>query len=291
MTMRPKASSARAGFFSTVRSALSPDRPKNTGMNSATMRPRSCSSIWRVRIGDSPIRMPATKAPSTVLTPISCVISAIAIMITRMMVMTGNSLWKLSLAQRIRLNTMRRPKVRLTAMNAAVPSTARPSDQRSTVPAEARPSATAMMTQPMVSSKIAEATMIWPRSRRMKFISRTTIATIFTDEIDSAVPRKIAVTRRASGFGNSASGSISPSAKPQTNGSATPAAATVTAARPTRFTSCRSVSMPVSSSSIKMPSCDTALIMLFCSGVPGTTRAARRARSGRAPTVRAKARR
>ena len=49
----------------------SPARPKNTGMNSATMRPRNCSSMWRVRIGDSPTRMPATKAPSTVLTPIA----------------------------------------------------------------------------------------------------------------------------------------------------------------------------------------------------------------------------
>ena len=74
----------------------------------------------------------------------------------------------------------------------------------------------AMMTQPMVSSRIAEATMIWPRSRRMKFISRTTMATILTDEIDSAVPRKIAVTSRASGFGNSSAGRNSPSAKPQT---------------------------------------------------------------------------
>ena len=69
----------------------------------------------------------------------------------------------------------------------------------------------------------------------MKFISRTTIATIFTEEIDSAVPRKIAVTSRASGLGRSAAGSISPSAKPQTNGTATPASATVTAARPTRL--------------------------------------------------------
>ena len=128
-----------------------------------------------------------------------------------------------------------------------------------------------MMTQPMVSSMIAEATMIWPRSRRMKFISRTTIATIFTEEIDSAVPRNSAVTSRASGFGNNESGSNSPSAKPQTNGTAMPAAATVTAARPTRFTSCRSVSIPVSSSSIRMPSCDTASIMLFCSGVPGNS--------------------
>ena len=96
---------------------------------------------------------------------------------------------------------MRRPTVKLTAMNNAVPMMLRPTDHRSTVPAEASPKATAMMTQPMVSSRIAEATMIWPRSRRMKFISRTTMATILTEEIDSAVPRKIAVTSRASGLG------------------------------------------------------------------------------------------
>ena len=59
--------------------------------------------------------MPATKAPSTVLTPIACVVSAIAIMITRIAVMTANSLSKLSFTQRIRLNTTRRPTVKLTS--------------------------------------------------------------------------------------------------------------------------------------------------------------------------------
>ena len=111
--------------------------------------------------------------------------------------------------------------------------------------------------------------MIWPMSRRMKFISRTTMATILIEEIDSAVARKSAVTRRACGLGRIASGSISPSAKPQMNGSTTPAAATVIAARPTRRTSRRSVSMPVSSSNIRMPSCETASSMLFCAAVCG----------------------
>ena len=64
----------------------------------------------------------------------------------------------------------------------------------------------AMMIQPMVSSMIAEATMIWPTLRRMKFISRTTMATILTEEIDSAVPRNSEVTRRACGCGSSESG-------------------------------------------------------------------------------------
>ena len=114
--------------------------------------------------------------------------------------MTGKSLAKWSLAQRIRSDTTRRPTVRLTARNANVPRTAQPTERRSIVPDEASPNEIAMMTQPMVSSRIAEATMIWPMSRRMKFISRTTIATILIEEIDSAVPRNRAVTKRDSGM-------------------------------------------------------------------------------------------
>ena len=75
-----------------------------------------------------------------------------------------------------------------------------------------------MMIQPMVSSMIAEATMTWPTVRRMKFISRTTMATIFTDAIDSAVPRNSAVISRLPGSGSTESGSIPPSATPQVNG-------------------------------------------------------------------------
>jgi hypothetical protein len=77
------------------------------------------------------------------------------------------------------------------------------------------------MIQPIVSSRMADATMIWPRFRRVKFISRTTIATIFTDEIESAVPRKIEVMKRWSGLGRIESGSISPNATPHANGTAT----------------------------------------------------------------------
>ena len=59
---------------------------------------------------------------------------------------------------------------------------------------------TAMMIQPMVSSMIAEARMTWPTVRRMKFISRTTVATILTEAIDSAVPRNSDVIRRLPGI-------------------------------------------------------------------------------------------
>ncbi len=86
--------------------------------------------------------------------------------------------------------------------------------------------------------------------------------------MESAVPRKIAVTSRASGLGRYSAGSISPSAKPQANGMATPASAMAIAARPTRRTICRSVSMPVSSNSISTPSSETASSMLFCAGSP-----------------------
>ena len=61
----------------------------------------------------------------------------------------------------------------------------------------------AMMIQPIVSSTIAEAMMIWPTLRRMKFISRTTMATILTEEIDSAVPRKSEPISRCGRIGRS----------------------------------------------------------------------------------------
>src|SRR5579863_9122696 len=123
------------------------------------------------------------------------------IMIRRITVMTGNSLAKLSLAQRMSADTTRRPTVRLIARNNSVTMTAKLTERTSTVPDEAMPKEMAMMIQPLVSSRMAEATMIWPMSRRMKFISRTTTATILIEEIDSAVARNSAVTRRALALG------------------------------------------------------------------------------------------
>ena len=66
IAIRPSAMSSRVGSFSTVKSADNPAMPKNTGMKNARMSPRNCSSMCLVRIGDSPISTPATKAPSTV---------------------------------------------------------------------------------------------------------------------------------------------------------------------------------------------------------------------------------
>ncbi|MGY4415555.1 hypothetical protein ACVWW4_007291 [Bradyrhizobium sp. LB7.1] len=84
-----------------MRSALKPAKPKNIGMKKLEINPRRRSSICLVRIGDSPTRMPATKAPSTVWTPIRCVISAITLISSRITVMTGAVLTRLSLAQRM----------------------------------------------------------------------------------------------------------------------------------------------------------------------------------------------
>ena len=108
----------------TVRSAVNPARPKKTGMNRLVIKPRSRSSICRVRIGDSPTSTPATNAPSTVCTPIKCVISAMPPISNRMTLMTGDELTRLSLAHRMSRNTTRRPIVTLTARNARVPKTA-----------------------------------------------------------------------------------------------------------------------------------------------------------------------
>ena len=190
-------------------------------------------------------------------------------MMTRIMVITGTSLTKLSLVQRIRLNTMRRPMVRLSARNSAVPSTLRASVAMSTVPCSARPNVMAMMIHPIESSMMAEATMTCPTVRRMKFISRTTMATILMEEIDSAVPRNSDVISRWSGLGSMASGRNSPSANPHRNGSEMPASDTLAAAAPTFLTRRRSICIPVSSSNIRMPSWETPSIMLFCAPLAG----------------------
>ena len=153
------------------------------------MMPLSCASMWSVRIGDSPTRMPATNAPSTECTPSQSVISDISPMMTRMTVMTAYSLRMLSLVQRIAVNTSRRPMVKLNVMKAATPSTVPASGSSFTPPSVAMPKVTAMISQPIVSSMIADEMMTCPRLRRRKPISRTITSTIFTDEIDSAVPR------------------------------------------------------------------------------------------------------
>src|SRR5262245_8144939 len=128
---------------------------------------------------------------------------------------------------------------------------------------------TAMITQPIESSQIAEATMICPRLRRVKPISRTIAATILIEEIDNAVPRNSEVSRRPSECGRSHSGSSWPSVKPQMKGTATPVTEMLSAALPTVRTSLRSVSIPVSNSSSRMPNCEMPSSIAFCSGVRG----------------------
>jgi hypothetical protein len=140
--------------------------------------------------------MPATKAPSAVCTPISSVVSAIASMITRMAVITGTSIDRWSLTHTMRRATSRRPTMKLASRNSAVSPRLSPTCCSSTVSWTAMPEMTAMMIQASVSSRIAVARISWPRSRRSAPVSSSTMATILTDEIDSAVPRNSAVMSR-----------------------------------------------------------------------------------------------
>ena len=89
MTASVKPSSA--GSSRVRRSMPRPATAKNTGLKKAMMKPRSWLSICSVRIGDWPIRMPATKAPRALCTPISSVVSAIVSMMSRMALITGTS--------------------------------------------------------------------------------------------------------------------------------------------------------------------------------------------------------
>ena len=71
--------------------------------------------------------------------------------------------------------------------------------------------------------------MICPRSRRAKFMSRTTVATTLIDEIDRATPRKSAIGSRCPVFGISDGGAAKPSAAPKAKGTAIPANETLSA--------------------------------------------------------------
>ena len=162
--------------------------------------------------------------------------------------------------------TNQRPRVKQNSRNNATPPTVLARLSQSNPcwppPAPAIPKVMAMITQPHVSSMIAVVTMSWPRLRRMKFISRTTMATILMEEIDSAVPRNSDGTSRSPPL-NRMAGPNWPSKKPQAKGKAMPHSATASAAPPDLRTSLRSVSMPVSSNSIRMPICDRPSIMPF----------------------------
>ena len=122
--------------------------------------------------------------------------------------------------------------VRLAARNTSVPMTLCAKAQPFTAPLAARLKITETIIQPALSPMIAEATMTWPTVRRRKFISRTTVATICTDAIDSAVPRNRAVTSRLPGSGSIESGRNSPSVTPQAKGTRVPMSEANSAARP-----------------------------------------------------------
>ena len=140
---------------------------------------------------------------------------------------------------------------------------------RSARPCRARLKMTAVIIQPTVSSMMADARIIWPTLRRIKFISRITVATIFTEAIDKAVPRNSEVINRLLGSGNMESGKTWPSATPHANGTTMPAREAIADAAPVRRTSLRSVSIPVSSSSISTPNWETASSIAFCSLAAG----------------------
>ena len=206
--------------------------------------------------------------------------------------MTGASLTKWSLAQRIRKKTTRRPSVRLTPRNRSVAPTVKASDPSSTPPWDARPKVIATMIQPIVSSMIAEARITWPTLRRRKSISRTTTATILTEAIESAVPRKSAVTSRWSGRGSIPCGRNSPSAKPQANGMAMPATEVESAAR-LHLAHQREVGLHAGRAAAAS-GCRAARPRRASPSArpwPGTARAARRARARRRARVRAAGRR
>ena len=98
--------------------------------------------------------------------------------------------------------------MKLAARNRPVKARLVPMSRKSTTPSAAMPVMTAMMIQARVLLRIAVARMICPTSRRMAPISINTMATILTDEMESAVPRNSAVTSRSTCEGITAGGKV-----------------------------------------------------------------------------------
>ena len=95
--------------------------------------------------------------------------------------------------------------------------------------------------------------MICPRSRRMKSISCTTIATILIDEMDKATPRKSAVANLCSTWGIKVSGRKKASETLHAKGITMPVSDMAIAGPPTLRISRTSVSIPVRSNSSNTP--------------------------------------
>ncbi len=185
---------------------------------------------------------------------------------------TGKSIDRASLLQRMSQATSLRPRVRLTVRNSAAAAMLSPIMPMSSVPRVAIPAITETMIQASESSRIAVARISWPRSRRRKPTSISTIATIFTEEIDSAVPMKSAVTNRRPWSGTRLSGIRKPSATPQTKGMAIPVSEVAATTLNLRRTSSVLVSMPVISSKSRMPTSEIAPIIVFNSSDFGKIR-------------------
>src|SRR5262249_51203679 len=161
---------------------------------------RNCWSMWRGGVGDSPAKTPGTNGAGAGCTPIALVVKAHADKMQGGGVVTADSVDEFLVVLGVGAHKKR------SAGGGAecrehndVPRMAKVTERTSTVPDDASPNDIAMMIQPLESSRIADATMIWPISRRMKFISRTTMATILIEEIESAVARKSEETKRACG--------------------------------------------------------------------------------------------
>ena len=208
-------------------------------------------------------------------------------MITRIAVITAKSLTKVSLTQRMMKNTdppadgQAHPHEHERADHAL---RQRPGIDRAV---QRRLKMIATMIQPTLSSMIAEARMTWPTVRRMKFISRTTVATILTEAIDSAVPRNSDGDQPLARIGQHRVGQQLAERHAAGERHDDAHSDAETEARPVCRTSLRSVSMPVSSSNSRMPNCEIASIIAFCSGFWETARAEGRAATARTKKARA----
>ncbi len=154
----------------------------------------------------------------------------------------------------------------LTAVTASAPM--------STTPAVNTPTTTPSRIHPTRSLIIAEAMVSWPTSRRIRRMSARILAMTGRAEMLIATPRNSAKEVRSAWSPQNASGISHPNPKPRTSGTTRLPVDNPTSGRPSRRSSPRSVSNPVTTSSSAIPSHATARINALLTSPPGKIQAA-----------------
>ena len=166
--------------------------------------------------------------------------------------------------------TSQRPAVKLSTIKANTLPTVCNTEPMVTASPLAMPATTESIIQPMVSSLIPAAIIVWPMSRRIRLRSISTLAMTGMAEMDMAVAMKSEKTSRWLLSASKKSGRNCPNKKPDKKVTVMPPNETPMAVRAWRRMSVKSVSNPVINSKNIAPMRLTTSSKYPCTAVWGT---------------------